>query len=89
MNHEHLTAEELVRQISWQPGNDLELEGELIRRVVAGDVQITASNALTEKDEEIEGLNAEIAELEASNLNKQNEIDALQEKLDKAAEALA
>lgn len=89
MNYEHLTAEELVRQISWQKGSDLELEGELVRRVVAGEVELAEADALGERDEEIADLKGEITELEESNTAKQTVIDELQEKLDKAAEALA
>lgn len=81
MDYRHLTAEELVRHIGAQVGNDLELEGELVRRVVAGEVVLTATSALEEKQEEIDELREQVTDLEATIVKLQAKIDSANETL--------
>lgn len=84
MDYRHLTIDELARQIGAQVGNDLELEGELVRRVVAGEVLLTSTDALAEKQEEIVELQEEVSELNGKLDKAREAFEALNEKVGEA-----
>lgn len=88
MDYRHLTTDEMIRQIGAQAGDDLELEGELIRRVRADEIRFFEHNPIKEQQEEIDELNAAIAVCEAEKDGLEAQNDALAEKLKKVAAEL-
>lgn len=60
----HLVIDELVRHCVTMPG-DLIVEGELVRRVVSGEVEVFASDVIEEQREAIDELEEEKEKLEA------------------------
>lgn len=89
MNYRHLTADELVRHICTQAGDDLELEGELIRRLRADEVSVSDSSAIDEVKEELAGKEEELTELRAENTALQAKLEKIETAADALEEALA